>query len=64
MVTKDYSQRILTYYMSILFLVVEYVRYMYFIIGPNVWSHYVTNNTTMHRHKVTGDSYMVKMHFS
>jgi len=36
---KKYSQRILTYYTRILLLVVKYVYYASFIIGPNVRSH-------------------------
>jgi len=37
---KNYSQCILTYYMHMLLLVIKYVSYAYFIIGPNVRSHY------------------------
>ena len=37
---KNYSQRILTYYTPTLLLVVKYVQYAYFIIGPNVRWHY------------------------
>ena len=37
---RNYSQRILTYYTRILLLVVKYVQHAYFIIGPNVRSHY------------------------
>jgi len=39
---KNYSQRILRYYTRILLLVVKYVLYAYFIVGPNVRSHYGT----------------------